>query len=471
MQAAPENFVDAIITDSPYGLTFMGKDWDRGVPGVPFWEAALRVAKPGAHMLAFGGTRTHHRLMCAIEDAGWEIRDTLMWVYGSGFPKSLDVSKAIDKRDGKQMGWFGEWLRKWREENNISQKEIAALFPSKTGGLTGCVANWELGFNLPTIQQFNLIRDTFNLPFEYLEDIEREVVGTRMTGIGTGKGSTPIMGDGNRDITIPRTDIAKQWNGWGTALKPAWEPIILCRKPLEGTVAENVQKWGTGALNIDGCRIDSFKPGEFEKLKRRANTPRQDFTGGRLHSGAEYTPALISSGINDKGRFPANLIHDGSDEVMSLFPYTECGAPCEIKAGGRGNAFGNFNGGIPVTGIGDSGSAARFFYTAKADTSERNKYLIGKPQKVNDGRDTPIDNPFQRGETLRKNIHPTVKPVDLLRYLCRLITPPGGLILDPFAGSGSTGVAAHEEGFDYILVEIEKEYYDIARIRNAQVRL
>jgi len=448
----------------------MGKVWDHGVPGIPFWQECLRVSKPGAHMLAFGGTRTHHRLMVAIEDAGWEIRDTLMWVYGSGFPKSLDVSKAIDKHDGKQMGWFGVWLRKWREGNNITQKDIAALFPSNTGGLTGCVANWELGYNLPTIQQFNLIRDTYKLPFEYLEDIEREVIGTRTTGIGTGKGNTPIMGDGNRDITAPRTDAAKQWDGWGTALKPAWEPIILCRKPLEGTVSENVQKWGTGGINIDGCRVP-VDPNVDDMLRTTTRGKRITETWENGSGFKNEKNAL--TGVPEKGRFPANLIHDGSDEILERFPETS-----------SGNSLGNAQIGITTNGVipqftrghltprYDNGSAARFFYSAKADTDERNKYLKGKPaKKVNDGRDTPIDNAFQRGETMRKNIHPTVKPIDLLQYLCRLITPPKGLILDPFAGSGSTGIAAHNEGFDYLLIEIEQEYADIARMRNAQVRL
>lgn len=394
----PENSIDSIVTDPPYGLKFMGKSWDHGIPGVPFWQEALRVSKPGAHMLAFGGTRTHHRLMVAIEDAGWEIRDCLMWVYGSGFPKSLDVSKAIDKAAGHERVVIGineDYLR--RKPNGM-----------KTEGA--------IAYGYSQSQQETDAR-----------------------------------------ITTPATDAAKQWNGWGTALKPAWEPIILCRKPLEGTVAENVQKWGTGGLNIDACRI-----GVESTIRNQHVNPvwSGEYKGGDRQNGSQL------------GRFPANLIHDGSDEVLALFPETSSGKPCGVRAGGQGNAYGKFNGGYPVTGIGDSGSAARFFYTAKADSTERNKYLKGRPmQKVNDGRNTPIDNPFQRGETLRKNTHPTVKPIDLLKYLCRLITPPGGIVLDPFAGSGSTGVATHEEGFNYILIEIEEESAEIARIRNAQVRL
>lgn len=406
MQGFDENCIDAIVTDPPYGLEFMGKEWDHGIPGVHFWQEALRVVKPGAHMLAFGGTRTHHRLMVAIEDAGWEIRDCLMWVYGSGFPKSLDVSKAIDKAAGVE--------REDKFEGAIDR------FAGPTGN-------------------------------KKCEKCGKWLVS-----------GNPCKCPRPQDN--PQSDAAKQWSGWGTALKPSWEPVILCRKPLEGTVAENVQKWGTGGINIDGCRVEHN--GRRSPCKADGGVSRNSkgvFNGG--HSNSESWDTSI-------GRFPANLIHDGSDEVLALFPETSSGKPCGTKHGGQGNAFGYFNGDIPVTGIGDSGSAARFFYSAKADSTERNKYLKGKPaQKVNDGRETPIDNAFQRGETLRKNIHPTVKPVDLLQYLCRLITPPKGTVLDPFAGSGSTGIAAFNEGFDYILIEIDPEYAEIARIRNAQVRL
>lgn len=394
MQTFEENSIDAVVTDPPYGLSFMGKEWDHGIPGIPFWEETLRVCKPGAHMCAFGGTRTHHRLMVAIEDAGWEIRDCLMWVYGSGFPKSLDISKAIDKAAGAE--------------------NIIGTIPDR----------W------------------------------------------TGKGNSLNFATDRKQteckVTSPTTPSAIQWNGWGTALKPAWEPIILARKPLEGTVAENVQKWGTGGLNIDACRIGN-----------------EIIEAGRANRGECITNSLGKKlmGTNEKqyqkGRFPANLIHDGSEEVLRLFPETSVGdiKPHKVNSDAEYNQSKGIKF-ITMDRKGDSGSAARFFYTAKADSAERNKYLKGlPPKKVNDGRETPIDNAFQRGETLRKNTHPTVKPVDLLRYLCRLITPPKGVILDPFAGSGSTGVAAFEEGFDSILIEINEEYYRIAKIRNAQTRL
>lgn len=407
MRDFPDNSVDAIVTDPPYGLSFMGKDWDHGIPGVPFWQEALRVAKPGAHILAFGGTRTHHRLMVAIEDAGWEIRDCLMWLYGSGFPKSLDVSKAIDKLQGA-------------EREVIGQKIYA---DGKTR----------------TVGQNKTMHEGWQRPWR-IEDPQR-----------------------SERLTAPSTDAAKQWSGWGTALKPAWEPIVLARKPLEGTVAENVLKWGTGGINVDGGRIDAI---------------------GYTKGGQNRSVAFGANGLGEKqprcdgsqGRWPANLLLDEEAAVMvdaQSGELTSGANPIRRGSAKFKSCYGEFEGQeqcIPARGV-DSGGASRFFYTAKANSSERNKHLTGIGQKCNDGRDTPIDNPFQRGETIRKNHHPTVKPVDLLQYLCRLITPPGGLILDPFAGSGSTGIAAHKEGFDYVLIEIDEEYAHIAKMRNAQKRI
>jgi site-specific DNA-methyltransferase (adenine-specific) len=305
MRAMDAESIDAIVSDPPYGLSFMGKGWDHGVPGQDFWIEALRVAKPGAHLLAFGGTRTFHRLVVAIEDAGWEIRDCLMWVYGSGFPKSLNI-----------------------------------------GG------------------------------------------------------------------------------GWGTALKPAYEPIIMARKPLIGTVAANVLKHGTGALNIDGCRVG-----------HREERPLMRAAGMGYHgSGAQ---GMVTDG--GMGRWPANVLHDGSDEVTGLM-----------------------------------GDAARFFYCAKASKADRDEGCDGlttrkQDETRNDG-DPGGDNPRNRGADKRSNHHPTVKPTDLMRYLCRLVTPPGGTVLDPFMGSGSTGKAATLEGFGFVGCELQPEYMAIAegRIRHAE---
>lgn len=363
----PDNSIDLVLTDPPYGLKFMGKEWDHGVPGVQFWEQALRVAKPGAHLMAFGGTRTFHRLAVAIEDAGWEIRDTLMWVYGSGFPcKSHDVSKGIDKAAG-------------------AKREI-------------------VGQRNP-----------------YFDGGKRAKYSTASSNV-YGAWKAIVMEDGTIPITAPATPEAKQWEGWGTALKPAWEPIILARKPLIGTIAENVLKYGTGGINVDGCRV------ETDELARKIYNNK----GDALTWGGTYGKGGVHG--NQIGRWPANLIHDGSEEVVGLFPKTTvCGGAKKTN-----HNTGMFGLGQPgyvynVTD-GNNRSAARFFYCAKASRKER-------------------------GEG---NTHPTVKPLALMKYLITLGLPPGGTVLDPFCGSGTTALACKELGRNYICIEKELEYYRIA---------
>lgn len=330
MRTLPDCSVDAVVTDPPYGLAFMGKRWDYDVPSVEIWAECLRVLKPGGHLLAFAGTRTQHRMAVRIEDAGFEIRDMIAWVYGSGFPKSLDVSKAIDKAAGAEREVVG------REENWGASKAAdgKAAFGDYVGG-------W--------------------------------------------------------NITAPATSEARQWQGWGTALKPALEPITVARKPLVGTVAANVLAHGTGGINVDGCRVGT---------EARPVMVRTETVVSATSMSGQSTGATSSGELTTSGRWPANLIHDGSDEATA--------------------------------GLADS---ARFFYTAKASRDDRS-----------DG-----------------NTHPTVKPTDLMRYLCRLVTPPGGVVLDPFMGSGSTGKAAMLEGFEFIGIEREVQYHAIAerRIRNA----
>jgi DNA modification methylase len=374
--------IDAIVTDPPYGLAFMGKKWDYDVPSTDIWQECLRVLKPGGHLLAFAGTRTQHRMACRIEDAGFEIRDMIAWVYGSGFPKSLDISKAIDKAAGA----------------------------------------------------------------------EREVVGSVDVG--------PDMRSGNYEnatgrmianITAPATLAAKQWQGWGTALKPALEPITVARKPLIGTVAENVLEHGTGAINVDGCRVGT------EATLRPAKGEGYEGGWGRLD---------ISG--SPSGRWPANLIHDGSDEVVGLFPQSKStGGQASVAKG-----YGEFGGGSRVIenrdpGFGDSGSAARFFYCPKASKAEREAGLEEMEEKeqktLGNFRGTEDHSP--KINIRSRNHHPTVKPIDLMVYLCRLITPPNGTILDPFTGSGSTGVAALREGFKFIGIELNPEYAEIAEKR------
>jgi hypothetical protein len=433
--------VDSIVTDPPYGLKFMGKEWDHGVPGVPFWVEALRVAKPGAFLLAFGGTRTHHRLMVAIEDAGWEIRDVIMWVYGSGFPKSHDVSKAIDKARHDDCRHVCRWLRSVMERSTFSARDIAGRF----GFHPRMVEHWAArdSDSQPTVATWGQwIQLKGMLSFGDEMDAEVWRLNGRKGEPGDAWKSAEIVGnfEGNpgglggerfkvRDNLLRApTDAARQWEGWGTALKPAWEPIIVARKPLVGTVSENVLKFGTGGLNIDGCRV-----GE-DTIKTQ---------GGDKFPGVYGTYATCPESVH-LGRWPANLIHDGSDEVVGLFPNTQPSKGVYVRKTGDRQFLGLMGDGSTnePDGLCDSGSAARFFYCAKSSKSDR-------------------------GEG---NNHPTVKPLALMRYLCRLVTPPGGVILDPFMGSGSTGKAAEIEGFKFIGIELLKEYAEIAkrRIDNVQ---
>ena len=364
MKTLPDCSVDAVVTDPPYGLAFMGKRWDYDVPTVAVWAECLRVLKPGGHLLAFAGTRTQHRMAVRIEDAGFEIRDMIAWVYGSGFPKSLDVSKAIDKAAGA----------------------------------------------------------------------EREVTGSRMGDIGIQGGN--FAGKTERGVIelrdAPATPEAHQWVGWGTALKPALEPITVARKPLEGTVAANVLAHGTGGLNVDGCRV-----AHDEDCRMMAPSQANIDNPSEKHRQAGRREAVLE--LKPGGRWPANLIHDGSDEVVGLFP-ANAGAFAPVRGSEPSkpakNTYGEYaRGGGAFHN--DTGSAARFFYTAKASRDDRS-----------DG-----------------NTHPTVKPTDLMRYLCRLVTPPGGVLLDPFMGSGSTGKAAMLEGFEFIGIEREAAYHAIAESR------
>ena len=417
------NSVDAIVTDPPYGLRFMGKDWDHGVPGVQFWQAALRVAKPGAHMLAFGGTRTFHRLAVAIEDAGWEIRDVVMWVHSQGFPKSLDVSKAIDKAAGAE------------------RKVVGRKNPHLDGG--------------------------------------KRTRYTAGTGVDYGNYASVAMQDGMIPVTAPATDDAAQWDGWGTALKPAWEPIIVARKPLDGTVAANVLEWGTGAINIDGCRVgtaEDLNPTDYDDSRRTAPKFSGKYNNGK---DGQYR---ARTGAVPPGRWPANLIHDGSAEVLAGFPVTtQNGYRKNPSRVDLTDAVVHYSGDAirGERGHNDTGSAARFFYCAKASKADRDEGCEGlEEQDGSVGDRRPSGNMTQRlkvdmvvKDTLRRNHHPCVKPTALMRYLVRLVTPPGGVVLDPFMGSGSTGKATALEGFGFIGIDTDPEYVEIARRRIAAVEL
>lgn len=373
--------VDSVVTDPPYGLRFMGKKWDYDVPSTETWAACIESCKPGAHLLSFAGTRTQHRMATAIEDSGFEIRDMISWVYGTGFPKSMDISKAIDKSEGAV-----------RETGPVDPVRAARLV--NQSGKYETDAGWSAG---------------------------------------------------NRIVTIdpPATDLAKQWSGWGTALKPAMEPITVARKPLIGTVAKNVEQYGTGGLNIDGCRVetsDNLNGGAYATQSSRTCLPGAD---EGLDDYGMFNPGRkAEKGFSQPlGRWPANLIHDGSEDVVELFPSSDNCSESEPSPSREGEASRDSanEGGVgfkmrPGIRRKPESSAARFFYCAKASRKER-------------------------GEN---NRHPTVKPIELMRYLCRLVTPPGGVILDPFMGSGSTGVAAVMEGFQFIGIERDPESFKTA---------
>jgi len=404
LRTLPDNSVDACVTDPPYGLAFMGKRWDYDVPSSEVWQEVLRVLKPGAYLLAFAGTRTQHRMAVRIEDAGFEIRDMIAWVYGSGFPKSLDVSKLIVSQDPvkeqqARLHRFTAWVR----STGVTSKQIDDATATNMGGHYTTAASQPA---IMTREHLEACRHLFQSIPQWVEaeaDIRsiesqtlknREVVGVHKSTSPGCNMRTSIMETEKDDIgniTAPATEAAKQWQGWGTALKPALEPITMARAPLSGTVAANVLEHGTGAINVDGCRVG-----------------------------------------DEGGRFHANLIHDGSDEVTGLFPESN-GQQGQVTgkepSSKVNNVYGDFDGRPPTAPRGDSGSASRFFYCAKADASER-----------------------------RNSKHPTVKPVALMRYLVRLVCPAGGVVLDPFAGSGTTIEAARLEHCRAIGIERELEY-------------
>jgi len=354
-----DNSVDAIVTDPPYGLSFMGKKWDYDVPSQEIWAECFRVLKQGGHLLSFSGSRTYHRMAVRIEDAGFEIRDQIMWIYGSGFPKSHNIGKAVDKKLGN----------------------------------------------------------------------DREVVGEMRAG-KTALGQNSGWNSHNNITEIEITKGNSEWEGWGTALKPAHEPIVMARKPFKGSVADNVLEHGVGGINIDGCRIGLSK-GDDPRLGGKGSWST-DKTAKNVYEGGYEGKDIASSEL---GRFPANVIFD-----------EEAGKILDEQ----------------------SDKASRFFYCPKTNNKDRNEGLEDFEEKIIKGRDEGQDKTsiaFKARPSQRKNIHPTVKPTDLMAYLIRLVTPKGGVVLDPFMGSGSTGKACAVEGMQFIGIEREQEYLDIAKAR------
>jgi DNA modification methylase len=480
----PDNSIDAIVTDPPYELGFMGKRWDAsGIAYDPIvWSECRRVLKPGGHLLAFGGTRTYHRMTVAIEDAGFEIRDSLHWLYGSGFPKSLDVSKAIDKQryDRADVYRVTAWVREARDAAGITNRDIDDAF-----GFAGMAGHWTSAKSQPAVPTLDQVPTLLAVLGVKLNDVpddirqllwdlngrkgqpgdnwwKREVIGTR-SDVATriyDNGEGPTL-PSTIPITAPATDAAHQWNGWGTALKPAHEPIVVARKPLTGTVAANVMEYGTGALNIDGTRVSGSSWGT-----RPPRTANAIYNAG---AGTNHTASASADG----GRWPANLVLTHSPECA-----TECVPECPVaildgqsgtltsgsnptRRGGDAarSVFGTFAGQTDAQQHrgADSGGASRFFTTTTWDPEiDAPFFYVPKPSRRE--RNAGLED---------TNTHPTVKPVALMRHLVRLVTPPGGMVLDPFLGSGTTAVAATLEGFDWIGCELIADYLPIIEARVA----
>ena len=465
LKTLDENTFDSCVTDPPYELGFMGKSWDgTGIAfNVDFWKEVLRTLKPGSHLIAFSASRNYHRMAVAIEDAGFEIRDQIMWIYGSGFPKSLNLGKAIDKKPNADLNAFSKALKERRIELGYSLTEADKLITGGTTMYSFLEGRKNDDVYPPNKEYWEKIKEHFGM------DSWEKIIENNLKVIGEKDGNFGYQKDGKRwknttNETELTSETAKQYEGWGTALKPAHEPIVLARKPLsEKSIVENVLKHGTGGINIDECRIEgeakhpdtmpdfrdqgkksketigvdklSFGQVQNAKRKKTQRQPRNkdgvwtEENSGMKAEGAEFADA------DPRGRFPANVIHDGSEVVQDIFPKTtstkvsrERKAGSEFGQNSGWNKHNNRDSGL-MPAYGDEGSASRFFYVPKAHKKER------------DG-----------------SIHPTIKPVELIKYLVRLITPKDGIVLDPFAGTGTTGEAAIQESVSCYLIEKEKEY-------------
>lgn len=447
LRAMASDSVDSFVTDSPYGLSehkpsevvacltawlagdeyrprkkgFMGHSWDSWVPGPEVWREVFRVLKPGGHVVTFAGSRTHDLMSIALRIAGFECRDTIMWVYGSGFPKSRDISKDLDKRAGAK----------------------------------------------------------------------REVVGMKHVGCGNrkGEGFRHAGSINGVPVTEPVSEAARQWDGWGTALKPAFEPALVFRKPLCGTVAQNVLQHGTGALNIGACRVPYADADDEGAYREKCVSVIGASSNRNGHAYGEWSGARNDS-ASDAGRWPANVMHDGSAEVLAMFPDSNGagGSVPNVKVTGYGDGIGtgksDYLGGDRRLVNSGSGSAARFFpqfsydledeaaarlfYCAKASRSERNEgceHMERKPLHWSSGDQNPGSFQAEGTDKTAQNNHPTVKPSALMAYLARLVTPAGGTVVDLFMGSGSTGKACMREGFNFIGIELDPEYFAIAEAR------
>lgn len=444
MRTIPSNSVQSIVTDPPYGISFLGAAWDRQVPGPEYWREALRVAVPGAHLLAFASPRNYHRLAVAIEDAGWEVRDMVGWVYAAGFPKGRAVDKAIDAVAAKvdPAPAFVEWARGTgvtRRAVDEALREAGLIKPSSS------MSGHYFGLSqpaVPTPRMWEVLRPLFGEVPEWVDEFvrrpetERPVVGAAPSTLGgtVAAGPRRMLGPSRDEylITAPGSEQSAKWAGWNTTLKPAIEPIVLARKPLDGGLANNILKYGTGGLNVGGCRVPHAREVDLERTAV-GKIPFRD-------------ASKVVQVWHPDGLWPANLILEDHPVIREAF-----------------------------------GTRFEFFYSAKAsgdDLWARIKCSVGCPyhgsavplrgaeaSSRDPAREAPDGFCRECGEPREHVSHTTVKPTSLMQYLCRLVTPPGGTVLDPFCGSGSTGVGAVREGFSFLGMDREEDFYTLSSAR------
>lgn len=447
MKGLPSNSVQSVVTDPPYGISFLGAAWDHQVPGPEYWREALRVAVPGAHLLAFASPRTYHRMASAVEDAGWEIRDMVGWVYAAGFPKGRAVDKAIDAIAGKadRASAFVTWAR----STGVSRKDVDDVL-RKEGLIkpSSSMSGHYFGLTqpaLPTVRIWETIRPLFGEVPEWVEELiarpqtPRPVVGTAPDSLGgtVTAGPRKMLPEPRSEyaITLPGSPLSARWAGWNTTVKPAIEPIVLARKPLEGGLADNVLKYGTGALNVGGCRVPHTRELDLERTAI-GRIPFRD-------------ASKVAQVWHQDGLWPANLILEDHPVIREAF-----------------------------------GTRFDFFYSAKAsgdDLWALVKCSVGCPfhgstaplrKAEASSRDPSPEAPDglcqECGERREHVTHTTVKPTSLMAYLCRLVTPPGGTVLDPFCGSGSTGVGAVREDFNFVGMEREEDFHTLSAARGRE---
>jgi len=528
LKELPDNCIDSCVTDPPYGINFMSKHWDYDVPKAEVWAEVLRVLKPGGYLLSFFGTRTYHRGVIQIEDAGFEIRDQLAWLYASGFPKGIDVAWEIHKKACRESGIMVEYDHE--EKKEISERDVdcspqseydmrfvrAAYLQTPVYACHKCGqvlqpfmseqeaqelrSTWQKSKTIWPEQPCMERRDNLETAKGELQRCEvcslshgifaDGAKGPLCNGTPSGNGEIPWQianKDGSRPSYRPQSSeqfnnqsnairlerCAQTRRGSNVALKPAQEPIVMARKAPEGTIAENVAKWGTGALNIDACRIGDTRP--------PSSGDENKFTAWKETDGCDRAPSANPDTRTNIGRWPANVLHDGSPEVLAAFPEApgQCATSRADGAPMDNQIYGAMNHGTEAMEPrqDDTVSASRFFYCAKASRQDRDEDLAGLPVRTisrsggaqgaeADGEDYEVCQGIGLNKIVKaKNHHPTVKPTELMQYLCRLVTPPHGIVLDPYAGSGSTGKAALLECLSFIGFEREAEYIEIANAR------